>query len=1020
MSKETELEETRKPAGQALVEFALIIGVVLLMVFVLIESGRIFWGWVTVQEAAREGARYAITGQFDPAFLAEPDPRLASINATVLNRLTGLPLAHNADYGDDFYYKVEVWGVQDSPSGPIILEGFAGLPGQAVVVRVIYFVPIITPFLRPIVESVPVFGQVTLINELWGQQGGVNQGVGLPPELPAVPTPGPSPTPEPPPACYVNILPLWVANTAASVVIEGDINTTVTLSEYNPNSQTNQQIAGPINLSASTAYDCPGAASFSWGGHSLTAGNILIAESSDGSIDTAVIYDVVTPAADLGIAKTSAPNPVNVGEQLFYTIEVTNYGPTAATNVVVSDTLPVELTYNSAVTPPNTVCLPQAGNTILCSLGTVQAGETVTLQLVTTANPIASYQQFILNTATVSGSQPDPDPQNNVALELTEIIAPQNTVDIAVSKTASVQSPQSIAINETLTYLVTVLNNGPMMAEEVTVYDSLPFGYQVDSVTPSQGNCQTLSQAIVCNLGDVAFGGTATVTIVGRPTVPGEITNIARAWTSSQELNFLNNRAEVSTLVIANNHYIVVQPFCGAPGSMVSVYGYNWPTQGNHSVEIRWNSASGPILRTINNNPADWEEHDIQIPTDAALNQNHTIVARRTQGNVEATAVFPVPCILPDLIVEDLTLISPEPIFEGEPATFEVTIANIGLLPVLEPFRLSLYLDPPAPQPGDTHIATTYRRATVNVNQNIDVNDGVTFNLTIATGITGIMTHTVYAVVDSDPPPIGDLVEISEVNNISAPAFIRPPSLPDLTIGPLTLLTSSPISTGMPVQFQAVITNTGELDVNNQFFVALYADPDPPPINATTHLSQEFRVALAAVNGLPAGSAQTVLFVANFPSSNVAGLVTKQVYGMVDAEPGPIGLIVEADETNNITAALATEMYDTGDATPPPEPGTGRLRGITYVWINGNMNPQYNVEVRATRTDPPPPTLAGAAFSNASGIYLIDDLLAGNYTVTGCAVINNISYAGSNATAVVTEGQVTVINLYLFPGACTH
>lgn len=51
--------------GQALVEFALIIVVLLMVIFLIIEAARIMWAWGTVQNAAREGARYAITGRAD-------------------------------------------------------------------------------------------------------------------------------------------------------------------------------------------------------------------------------------------------------------------------------------------------------------------------------------------------------------------------------------------------------------------------------------------------------------------------------------------------------------------------------------------------------------------------------------------------------------------------------------------------------------------------------------------------------------------------------------------------------------------------------------------------------------------------------------------------------------------------------------------------------------------------------------------------------------------------------------------
>ncbi len=55
-----------KQKGQTLVEFALILPIILLVFFVIIESGRLFHAYITVQHAARTGARYAITGQRDP------------------------------------------------------------------------------------------------------------------------------------------------------------------------------------------------------------------------------------------------------------------------------------------------------------------------------------------------------------------------------------------------------------------------------------------------------------------------------------------------------------------------------------------------------------------------------------------------------------------------------------------------------------------------------------------------------------------------------------------------------------------------------------------------------------------------------------------------------------------------------------------------------------------------------------------------------------------------------------------
>ncbi len=58
----------RRRSGQTLVEFALTLPILLLLLFGIIEFGRIFQSWVTLQNAARAAARYATTGQFSQQY----------------------------------------------------------------------------------------------------------------------------------------------------------------------------------------------------------------------------------------------------------------------------------------------------------------------------------------------------------------------------------------------------------------------------------------------------------------------------------------------------------------------------------------------------------------------------------------------------------------------------------------------------------------------------------------------------------------------------------------------------------------------------------------------------------------------------------------------------------------------------------------------------------------------------------------------------------------------------------------
>lgn len=55
----------KRRSGQTLVEFALTLPILLVLLFGIIEFGRIFQAWVTLQNSARAAARYATTGQYN-------------------------------------------------------------------------------------------------------------------------------------------------------------------------------------------------------------------------------------------------------------------------------------------------------------------------------------------------------------------------------------------------------------------------------------------------------------------------------------------------------------------------------------------------------------------------------------------------------------------------------------------------------------------------------------------------------------------------------------------------------------------------------------------------------------------------------------------------------------------------------------------------------------------------------------------------------------------------------------------
>src|SRR5262245_61055686 len=97
--------------------------------------------------------------------------------------------------------------------------------------------------------------------------------------------------------------------------------------------------------------------------------------------------------ADLAITMNDAPEPVETGGQVTWTIDVTNNGPSDALNVVVSDPLPPGLTLVGTIG-----CAEDSAGMPTCTIGTINAGNTVNLTFV--ANVSTGITQFT-NTATV-------------------------------------------------------------------------------------------------------------------------------------------------------------------------------------------------------------------------------------------------------------------------------------------------------------------------------------------------------------------------------------------------------------------------------------------------------------------------------------------------------------------------------------------------------------------------------------------------------------------------------------------
>jgi uncharacterized repeat protein (TIGR01451 family) len=113
-------------------------------------------------------------------------------------------------------------------------------------------------------------------------------------------------------------------------------------------------------------------------------------------------------SADLEIVKLASSASLNVGENLTYTLTVTNLGPYDAAGVVLTDPLPAGVTLQSATSSQGSC---SGTSTVVCDLGVLTNGAAATV----TITVIPQQAGTLTNTASVTSQIPDPASNNDTS-----------------------------------------------------------------------------------------------------------------------------------------------------------------------------------------------------------------------------------------------------------------------------------------------------------------------------------------------------------------------------------------------------------------------------------------------------------------------------------------------------------------------------------------------------------------------------------------------------------------------------
>jgi len=249
----------------------------------------------------------------------------------------------------------------------------------------------------------------------------------------------------------------------------------------------------------------------------------------------------------INLIKTGSPDPVVAGDELTYQIIVDHQGDIEATNVVVTDTLPPDVTLVSVSDDdPDTTCMSTDSVSVECDIGTLSVDEVVTITIVVIPDPdvYADAPEVIDNVATLTAEPGPVEVESTAMTEVNPIVDldfTSNDDDRSVGRGNTFDVEYEIAVSEAQVAALERLRQSSLTPVQkadalgVILQISYPANFEVVDVVPSQGSCDT---SIQCLLGDIIEGQTVLVVVTFRaPDERGDYNINALVETLAQTFN---------------------------------------------------------------------------------------------------------------------------------------------------------------------------------------------------------------------------------------------------------------------------------------------------------------------------------------------------------------------------------------------------------------------------------------------------------------------------------------------------
>lgn len=279
----------------------------------------------------------------------------------------------------------------------------------------------------------------------------------------------------------------------------------------------------------------------------------------------AIVPGGVPGAPGLAITQVADHETVSTGDEISFTITITNNGDHIASSVTLSDTLPLAIELSWLVDGTDAASCTIAAGIVSCSFGDMTPGAVKTIRLTSPTQfiPGISGKGFcptISSTATVMASN---QPEGSSATASTEVLCPYVITSVW-------PDTPSVTAGDPVSFTITTGNTGEGVARGVLAETTLPenpgLGWSISNVVPASaaGNCGFSSGPdleLICSFDELAPGQEVTITVTS-PTSFGSCGELRSGGTVTYS-NGAATKSKVATIIVNSTNCTVsdtVQP----------------------------------------------------------------------------------------------------------------------------------------------------------------------------------------------------------------------------------------------------------------------------------------------------------------------------------------------------------------------------------------------------------------------------------------------------------------------------